>query len=188
MKKKQTELNTAVKAIFKDGTSKDFTSIEEASQSTGISIASIKIRANRPGSKGKDGTTFMWLDEHTRRSYQARKSKSKGSSLEYDIVKKLKEIGYKSCTTSRGESKKLDNSKVDIADPSNELPIYIQAKHLTNTPNYFGIREECPLKDKPFVVIWKKSSTGNTTSPGTIAMIDVNYFYRLLKIEKEYNK
>lgn len=78
MVKRTQELNTSVRATFKNGTIKDFPSIEEASKSTGISIAAIKIRCNKPGTGGKDGTSFRWLDDHTARHYRAKKSKSKG--------------------------------------------------------------------------------------------------------------
>ena len=79
MVKRTQELNTSVRATFKDGTTKEFSSIEDASQSTGISVAAIKIRCNKPGTGGKDKTTFEWLDDHTARHYRAKKSKSKGN-------------------------------------------------------------------------------------------------------------
>ena len=47
-KKQKKDLNTACRATFKDGSTKDFNSIEEASNETGLSIASIKIRCNKP--------------------------------------------------------------------------------------------------------------------------------------------
>ena len=79
VKRTQTELDTSVRATFKDGTSKDFTSIEEASIGTGISVAAIKIRCNKPGTGGKDKTTFEWLNDTTARHYRAKKSKNKGA-------------------------------------------------------------------------------------------------------------
>ena len=79
MVKKQTELNTSCKAIFKDGSIKEYASIEEASAETGLSITSIKIRCNKPGTGGKDKTLFEWLDDHTARHYRAKKSKNKGN-------------------------------------------------------------------------------------------------------------
>ena len=51
-------MNTSCKATFKNGPSKEFSSIEEASKETGLSVASIKIRCNKPGTGGKDKTTF----------------------------------------------------------------------------------------------------------------------------------
>lgn len=179
MAKKQ-DLNTAVKATFKDGTSKDFASIEEASQETGISVAAIKIRCNKPGSCGKDKTLFMWLDDHTARYFRTKKSKSKGKGLEYEIVDKLKEIGYKDVCRSAGESKRLDSAKVDIADPSGELEVAIQAKHYANFPNYFKIRKEC-TDPRDFVLVWKKSAEAGEISKGTVAIMDVDFFYKLLE-------
>lgn len=173
-------MNTSVRATFKDGTTKDFSSIEDASQSTGISVAAIKIRCNKPGTGGKDKTTFEWLDDHTARHYRAKKSKSKGRDLEYEIVEKLKEIGYANVCRSAGESKTLDNNKVDIADPSGELEVAIQAKHYSNFPNYFTIKEECP-DPREFVLIWKKSAQAGESSKGTVAVMDVNFFYKLLE-------
>lgn len=169
-----------MKAIFKDGTSKEFASIEEASQDTGISIAAIKIRCNKPGSCGKDKTVFNWIDDHTARHFRCKKSRTKGRGLEYEIVDKLKEIGYSDVCRSAGESKRLDNSKVDIADPSGQLEVAIQAKHYSNFPNYFKIREECP-DPRELVLIWKKSAAAGEQSKGTVAVMDVNLFYKLLE-------
>lgn len=173
-------MNTSCKAIFKDGTIEEFSTIEEASAKTGLSIAAIKIRCNKPGTGGKDKTLFEWCDEHTARHYRAKKSKSKGKDLEYDIVENLKRIGYSNVCRSAAESKMLDNMKVDIADPSGELEVAIQAKHYTNFPNYFKIKEECP-DPRDFVLIWKKSAEGGSISKGTVAVMDVNLFYKLLE-------
>lgn len=173
-------MNTAVIATFKDGTTKSFTSIEEASLETGLSVASIKIRCNKPGTGGKDKTTFSWLDDHTARHFRAKKSKNKGKGLEYEIVDKLKEIGYSEVCRSAGESKRLDNAKVDIADPSGQLEVAIQAKHYANFPNYFKIKEEC-TDPRDFVLIWKKSAEAGELSKGTVAVMDVDFFYKLLK-------
>ena len=105
--------------------------------------------------------------------------------LEYEIVEKLKEIGYANVCRSAGESKTLDNNKVDIADPSGELEVAIQAKHYSNFPNYFTIKEECP-DPREFVLIWKKSAQAGESSKGTVAVMDVNFFYKLL--ESYHNK
>lgn len=177
------ELITACRATFKNGDTKEYNTIEEASEDTGLSVASIKIRCNKKGCKGKDGTLFEWTDEHTKRSFQAKKSKSKGSSWEYEVVKSLREIGYEGCKTAKGESKNMDNNKIDIVDAS--LPVNIQCKHLANTPSYFTIRDQCTDKSKPFAVLWKKSAEEGSISPGAIAMIPVEFFYELLK---EYKK
>lgn len=174
------DLNTACRATFKDGTTKDFNSMEEASQETGVSIAAIKIRCNKPGTSGKDGTSFTWLDDYTARYYRAKKSKNKGKDLEYEIVERLKNIGYENVCRSAGESKKLDANKVDIADPSGELEVAIQAKHCANFPNYFNIKSEC-TDPRDFVLIWKKAAQVGENSKGTVAVIDAEFFYKLLE-------
>lgn len=184
MPRKVKELNTSCKAIFKDGYEQSFNTIEEAALATGISVASIKIRCNKKGCKGKDGTAFEWLDEHTKRSYQAKKSKSKGSAFEYEVVKKLKELGYEGCVTAKGESKRVDNNKIDIIDTNRELPVNIQCKHYANTPSYFSIREQCTDSSKPFVLLWKKSAEEGSISPGTVAILPVEYFYELIRKQK----
>lgn len=186
MAKKQKNLNTSCRVTDKSGNSKTYNSIEEASKDTGLSIASIKIRCNS-GSIGKDKHKCEWLDEHTKRHYMAKKSKNKGARFELEVVKALKEIGYEGCTTTRAESKNLDNSKIDIIDSENKLPTNIQCKYLLNTPNYFGIREGCPYKDKPFTVIWKKSTNDGTNSKGSIAMVDLDFFYELLSCYRKIN-
>ncbi len=179
--KKIIELNTACKAIFKDGHTEEFSSVEEASKKTGITVNSIKIRANRKGAGGKDKTQFEWLDEHTRRHYQAKKSKNKGSTFESEIVHKLQDIGYPGCIRAAGESRSTDNNKIDIIDMEDELPVNIQCKYTMNTPSYFKISEECSDKSKPFCLLWKKAPEPGSISKGAVAIIPLDYFYELIK-------
>ena len=174
------ELNTSCRATFKDGTTQEFNSIEEASEKTGLSIASIKIRCNKPGASGKDKTTFEWLDTFTKRHYQAKKSKNKGSAFETEVINHLKEIGYTGCVRAAGESKKADNNKIDIVDTDRKLPVNIQCKNTQNLPNYFTIRDACSDKSKPFVMAWKKAAEGGSVSPGTVFLIPDTLFYELL--------
>ena len=174
------ELNTSCRATFKDGTTQEFNSIEEASEKTGLSIASIKIRCNKPGASGKDKTTFEWLDTFTKRHYQAKKSKNKGSAFETEVINRLKEIGYTGCVRAAGESKNADNNKIDIVDTDRKLPVNIQCKNTQNLPNYFTIRDACSDKSKPFVMAWKKAAEGGSVSPGTVFIIPDTLFYELL--------
>ena len=178
MARKKLELNTACKATFKDGHTEEFDSIEEASEKTGLTVASIKIRCNKPGSGGKDNTTFEWKDDYTARYYRAKKSKSKGSNFEYQIIKELTNLGYSGLKTSRGESKNLDNAKIDVADTENQLSCYIQCKATANTPNIEKITSECPYKDKPLVVFWKKQNSDSKEHE--YVLVPKKYFYTLL--------
>lgn len=179
--KKQKELDTSVEITFKDGSVVTTSSLKEASEVSGLTEASIKIRCNKSrdgGSNKKDKINCKWVNDTTFRSYQAKKSKSKGSGWETEIVNRLKEIGYSDVCRAAGESKKLDNNKVDIAG-STECAI--QAKHTQNLPNYFKIREACS-DPRPLALLWKKSADVGSISDGTVAVVDLDFFYELLKV------
>jgi hypothetical protein len=175
-------LDLSVEVTFKDGHKEIFDSPTSAAEGTGLTEASIKTRCSRKGagSKSKDGITCMWANEHTRKSKQAKRSKTKGNGFELEIINDLKEIGYTGCVSSRSQNKMADADKIDIVDLNGELPVNIQSKYTQNTPSYFAIRDACSDKSKPFVVVWKKASDGET-SPGAVAMIPLNYFYQLIK-------
>lgn len=179
---KKTQLNTSVIASFKDGSTKTFKTIEEASEYTKLEVNSIKSRANKPGSgsKSKDGITFTWADDSVRKSKQASRNKKKGNNFELEIVHKLREIGYLGCVSSRSVNKIADANKIDIVDTNNELPINLQAKYTQNMPNYFDIKDACTDKTKPFCIIWKKAGKNGEQSRGTVAVVDIDYFYKLL--------
>lgn len=172
-------MNTAVRVTYKDGTIQEYPSLEETSRATGLSESAIKIRCNksRQGSMNKkDKIHCMWVDDHTFRSFQAKKSKSKGSKFEYDIIKDLTALGFEGLQTSRGESKNLDNMKIDIYDPNNVLDFYIQAKHTANTPSIIKLNNEVGLKDKPLAIFWKSAGEVNKE----FVIIPKDYFYKLI--------
>ena len=197
---KNQTINTACKIIYPDKTILEFDTIENASKGTEqyalahpelakrfkpiLSVASIKLRCNK-STPAKDGIICEWLDEHTKRSYRAKKSKSKGKDLEYQVRDALRAIGYNGCERSAGESKKLDNNKIDIVDTERRLPVNIQVKNYANTPNYFGIREDCTDKSKPFTLIWKRNTI---PTDNTVAVIPVDFFYKLLDAYTKINK
>ena len=115
-------------------------------------------------------------------------SKTKGSNYERKIAKELQELGFTGVVTSRAESKKMDDQKVDLIDTEGMLPISIQLKCTQVTPSYFKIQEECPIKDKPFCIIWNKQEKReiNCVSAGEVAMIPKEFLYELLKIYLQY--
>lgn len=178
MARKKPDLNTACRITYKSGSIKEYDSIESAAQECGLSVASIKIRCNK-NTVPKDGIKCEWLDQYTKRYFMALKNKSKGSSFEYEVIKDLTALGFTGLKTSRGESKTLDNSKVDVADTNNVLSCYIQCKATANTPNIEKITEECPLKDKPLVVYWKKQNA--SSKEHEYVLVPMNYFNNLLK-------
>lgn len=183
MARKQ-NLNTAVKITDKTGNSTTYESIELASEATGLSVQALKLRANK-NSVPKDKICVEWIDEHTKRSYTAKRSKNKGNKLELDIVHKLNELGYNTCS-SRSQNKMLDASKVDIYDIGGNLPTLIQAKATQTTPSYFKIREECPIKDLPFTLVWKKQDKEGGNSPGTVAIIPIEVFWEYLALKLKH--
>lgn len=79
--------------------------------------------------------------------------RNKGHRYETKIAQELRKLGFTDVVTSRSESKSMDDKKVDLVDRSGKLPCYIQLKNTVNTPQYHAIKKECPLKDKPFIVI-----------------------------------
>jgi hypothetical protein len=122
----------------------------------------------------------MWTDTTVRRSKTAAKSKKKGNNFELEIIHKLREIGYTGCMSARSVNKIADANKIDIVDTNNELPINIQCKYTQNMPNYFDIKDACTDKSKPFCVVWKKAGKDGEHSRGTVAVIDIDYFYKLI--------
>lgn len=175
-------MDLSVEITYPNGNKEVYVDLEQASLASGLSDAAIKIRCNkaRAGSANKkDKIHCRWINDTTFRSYQAKKSRHKGAALEAEIVNKLKEIGYDVCR-SAGESKNLDNNKIDIAG---DVPFAIQAKNTQNLPNYFTIREKCP-DDRPLALLWKKVGEVGSISDGTLAIIPVEYFYKLLEYIK----
>lgn len=179
-------MDTSIRITYKNGDVHEYSSIEECSEKTKISVAALKIRCNKSG-KMADGVLYEWMNSHTKKSYQAKKSRNKGSAWESEIIHKLRDMGFTECVSSRGESKFTDNNKVDVVDRTGKLPINIQAKHTANTPSYLKIKDECPYKDKPFVLFWKKSPTEGSTSPGSAVMVPVDFFYTLLECYSKQN-
>ena len=158
-----------------------YDTIEKAAEMTTLSVQTLKIRANK-NSIPKDGIQVEWLDPHTKKHYTAKRSKQKGSQLELDVIHRLNEIGYNT-VSSRSNSKLLDNSKVDVCDLDGSLPVYIQCKATQSTPSNFKIEEECPLKDKPFTIVWKKQDKEGGNSPGTLVLAPIEMFYDYLKLK-----
>ena len=42
------------------------------------------------------------------------------------------------------------------------------------------VKDACDDKSKPFGIIWKKAGKNGEQSRGTVAVIDIDYFYKLL--------
>ena len=111
------------------------------------------------------------------------RNRQRGHDYERKIAKELRELGFTGICTSRSESKSMDDKKIDLIDTEDKLPCYIQLKATMKTPDYFSISKACPLKNKPFIVIWSKIKSTESTfrSEGEIVMIPKEFFYELIK-------
>ena len=118
--------------------------------------------------------------EKEKRCKNLKRSRARGIEYVQRIVKELKNLGF-DVVTSRSESKQMDDKKIDIIDKNGMLP-YLQLKRTIKTPDYFAIKKECPLTDKPFCIIWNKQVSTEKTfrSAGELVMLDKNFFYQLL--------
>lgn len=84
-------------------------------------------------------------------------SRKKGIAYEIELAKKFRDNGYKDCVTSRNESKRLDDSKVDLCFTGNWL---VQAKAVEKlSPPLHDILSSMPKGDK--IVFWKKNRKGS---------------------------
>lgn len=116
--------------------------------------------------------------------------KQKGSNYELKIIKELIDLGYEGLKSSRSQNKNLDAAKVDIAETVDKLPFYVQNKCTKNTPNYFKIREECPLHDRELVLFWNrqevKEGQFNMSSKGEVVFVPKSLFYKMLIAYKNF--
>lgn len=175
-------MDLSVIITYPNGKEETYSTLEEAANASGLSEASIKIRCNksRQGSMNKkDKISCRWVDDSTFRHYSAKKSKSKGSSWELQVIKELSELGYKGLVSSRSQSKNLDNAKIDIAETEDHLPFYCQCKATANTPNIESIESECPYKDRPLIIFWKKQKQGSISKD--YILMPKQLLYDLLK-------
>lgn len=178
MKKKEYNESVIVNKITKQST--EYNSVEEASKATGLSTNAIRLRCNkRSDAIPKDGITCEWKDITTKRARQAKKSLSKGHSYELQVLHELEKLGFSNLSTSRYSSKQTDDAKIDLYDPDNQLPCYIQNKFTASIPNIISINKECGLKDKPLCIMWKSSKS--TEQIKEFAIIPKEFFYELIK-------
>lgn len=113
----------------------------------------------------------------------ANRNRTAGNQYERDIVNELKELGFSTVVTSRSESRNMDNSKVDIFDPEDNFPFYIQNKVLKTYPNLNElIHGEDVNKKRPLIVFHKKVIKKNTRffTEGEFVSMDKQIFYDLL--------
>ena len=112
-----------------------------------------------------------------------KRNRRRGHNYECKIVKELKEItGDDALCTSRSESKRLDDMKIDIADPNGILPFYCQMKSTQATPQIKKLNAEVGKKDKPLVIFWnaQEARDKKQISKGEYCILPKELFYKLL--------
>lgn len=113
----------------------------------------------------------------------ANTNRNRGNNYERQIVNELKDLGFESVVTSRSESRNLDNKKVDIFDPEDNFPYYIQNKAYQNYPKLHELIDgEDVCKKKPLMVFHKKVVKKGTRfyTEGEYVSMKKEEFYKLL--------
>lgn len=177
MKKKEYNESVIVSTIEKKSVT--YPSIEAASKATGLSVKAISLRCNKRGSTPKDGIICEWADKTKQRAAQSKKSRNKGHGFELQILHELTDMGYEGLYTSRSESRRLDDAKIDLADTKNVLDFYVQCKCTAAQPKVATITKECPIRDKPLAIFWKQANSTETIKE--FVTIPKDYFYKLIK-------
>lgn len=117
-------------------------------------------------------------------SNRGKRNRQRGHSYERKIVNELKEITKdEDICTSRSESKHLDDCKIDVFDPNNALPFYIQIKCTQATPAIKKINDEVGKKDKPLAIFWnaQEAREKKQVSTGEYVILPKEAFYDILK-------
>lgn len=99
-------------------------------------------------------------------------SKKKGNAFELYVVQKMKELGFEDACSSRSESKKRDDEKVDVCFTGNWN---IQCKATEKAPNYHKVLKSMP-EDGNINVIWHKRNR-----QGTVVTMSEEDFLSIVK-------
>ena len=147
--------------------------------------------------KKKTDSPQLWVEGEepvvaTKKKRSGSYSKTKGSAYERQVVNELKEItGNENLCTSRSDSKKLDDMKIDISDPDNVLPFYVQCKKTQNLPPIKKLNDVVGKKDKSLAIFWNaqelKEGNTNITSQGEYVIITKQLFYKLFRSLQDGN-
>ena len=104
---------------------------------------------------------------------KGKSARQKGHAYERKIKNEFIELGFTNCETSRYESKKLDDAKVDLC---NTGPFNVQIKAVENLGSAHKTLAEMPKDEKINLVFHKKNHKGEVVS-----MIKED-FYNLIEI------
>jgi Holliday junction resolvase len=119
-------------------------------------------------------------------------NRNRGHNYERKIVNFYKELGFEDVVTTRSESKRMDDKKVDVFTPhysnaQRPLPFYVQCKLSTDKRmiNYHQLFsfEHLP-KDKPYIVHHKVASkkTNKFVQAGEYVIMSSDFYKELIKL------
>lgn len=97
-------------------------------------------------------------------------ARQKGHNFERGLVTKFKNLGFSECSTSRFESKKMDDCGVDLMN----IPIHVQAKAVEKLGSVHEIINRMPT-DKPRAVFHKRNNKG------IIVSMPEEFFFEMFK-------
>jgi hypothetical protein len=110
-----------------------------------------------------------------------KKSRRLGHGYERQIRLEMIELGYEDCETSRYESKKLDDAKVDL---THTKPFNVQCKAYQNQPNFRSVLSEMPDDSNYNTVFMKKNVGVGKKRPEDIVVMWKKDFYELITMLK----
>ena len=87
-------------------------------------------------------------------------SRKKGHGFELSTIDKFKALGWE-CVSSRSESKRLDDAKVDLCYTD---PFQVQCKAVETAPNMHTLLKSMPQNEKLNVVFHKRNHKGVTVT------------------------
>jgi hypothetical protein len=99
-------------------------------------------------------------------------ARNKGLNYERKIRREFIDLGFTACNTSRYESKKVDDSKVDLC---NTEPFNIQCKAVETGINYNKLLAEMPKDENYNIVLHKRNRK-------EIAVLSKSDFMELVEI------
>lgn len=137
--------------------------------------------------------------EEVKKLTRGNRNRTAGHNLERQVVNKLKIIGFPEVVTSRSESKRRDDAKVDIMNKEEAINgrlIYnIQCKNCSVSLAYPKVINEMPQNGKEHNVIihnqtQRTESKTRFLTKGQFAIMNASSFYELaanlVKLEKGF--
>lgn len=89
------------------------------------------------------------------------RNRTAGHGFEREVVQDFRNAGFSECVSSRSESKRLDDAKVDLAFTD---PFQVQCKFTKLAPNFHTLLKEMPNNGKINVVFHKRAHKGVTVT------------------------